>query len=34
MLATRTTYLSDDWDDYQQFRINREQTCIHPTANI
>lgn len=34
MIATRTTCLSDDWDDYQQFRINREQTCIHPTANI
>ena len=34
MLATRTTYLSDDWNDYQQFRINREQTRIHPTANI
>ena len=34
MLATRTTYLSDDWNDYQQFRISREQTTIHPTTNI
>jgi hypothetical protein len=32
MLATRTTYLSDDWNDYQQFRIKREQTRLHPTA--
>ena len=31
MLATRTTYLSDDWNDYQQFRINREQTRLHQT---
>lgn len=30
MLATRTTYLSDDWNDYQQFRIKREQTRLHP----
>ena len=34
MLATRTTYLSDDWNDYQQFRIKREQTRLHPTAKI
>jgi len=32
MLATRTTYLSDDWNDYQQFRIKREQTRLHPAA--
>jgi hypothetical protein len=32
MLATRTTYLSDDWTDYQNFRIKREQTRRHPTA--
>ena len=32
MLATRTTYLSDDWNDYQQFRIIREQTRLHPTT--
>ena len=32
MLATRTTYLSDDWNEYQQFRIKREQTRLHPTA--
>jgi hypothetical protein len=32
MLATRTTYLSDDWSDYQNFRIKREQTRRHPTA--
>jgi len=31
MLATRTTYLSDDWHDYHQFRIKREQTRLHPT---
>ena len=30
MLATRTTYLSDDWHDYHQFRIKREQTRLHP----
>jgi hypothetical protein len=32
MLATRTTCLSDDWNDYQQFRIKREQTRLHQTA--
>ncbi|MGZ0170421.1 MAG: ISKra4 family transposase, partial [Planctomycetales bacterium] len=32
MPATRTTYLSDDWHDYQKFRIKREQTRLHPTA--
>ena len=32
MLATRTTYLSDDWNDYQQFRIKREQNRLHQTA--
>ena len=32
MLATRTTCLSDNWNDYQQFRIKREQTRLHPTA--
>ena len=32
MLATRTTYLSDDWNDYQQFRIKREQNRLHRTA--
>jgi len=32
MLATRTTYLSDDWNGYQQFRIKREQTRLHPTT--
>lgn len=32
MLATRTTYLSDNWHNYHQFRIRREQTRIHPTV--
>jgi hypothetical protein len=32
MLATRTTYLSDDWSTYQQFRIKREQAKLHPTT--
>jgi hypothetical protein len=32
MLATRTNYLSDDWNDYQNFRIKREQTKLHPTT--
>lgn len=34
MLATRTTYLSDDWNEYQKFRSKREQTRLHPTAKI
>ena len=32
MLANRTTSLSDDWNDYQTFRINREQKRLYPTA--
>lgn len=32
MLATRTTYLSDDWNEYQQFRIKREQNRLQPTT--
>ena len=31
MLANRTTSLSDDWNDYQTFRINREQKRLYPT---
>ena len=32
MLATRTTYLSDDWQTYQAFRIQREQSQLYPTS--
>jgi hypothetical protein len=32
MLANRTTSLSDDWNDYQTFRITREQKRLYPTA--
>ena len=28
MLQTRTTYLSDDWQDYQDYRIEREQSIL------
>jgi hypothetical protein len=33
MLATRTTYLSDDWTEYHSARIAREQSRLHPTAH-
>jgi hypothetical protein len=32
MLANRTTSLSDDWNDYQTFRITREQNRLYPTT--
>jgi hypothetical protein len=32
MLANRTTSLSDDWNDYQTFRITREQNRLYPIA--
>ena len=32
MLANRTTSLSDDWNDYQTFRITREQKRLYPTT--
>jgi hypothetical protein len=32
MLANRTTSLSDDWNDYQTFRITREQKRLYTTA--
>ena len=28
----RTTSLSDDWNDYQTFRITREQNRLYLTA--
>ena len=31
MLANRTTSLSDDWNDYQTFRITREQNRLYST---
>ena len=33
MLATRTTYLSDDWTEYHSARIAREQSLLHPKAH-
>jgi hypothetical protein len=32
MLANRTTSLSDDWNDYQTFRITREQNRLYSTT--
>ena len=32
MLANRTTSLSDDWHDYQTFRITREQNRLYSTT--
>ncbi|MDA0282351.1 MAG: ISKra4 family transposase [Planctomycetota bacterium] len=32
MLANRTTSLSDDWNDYETFRITREQKRLYPAA--
>ena len=32
MLANRTISLSDDWNDYQTFRITREQNRLYPTT--
>lgn len=33
MLATRTTYLSEDWSTYQAWRIQQEQTELYTTAH-
>ena len=32
MRANRTISLSDDWNDYQTFRITREQNRLYPTT--
>jgi hypothetical protein len=32
MLANRTVSLSDDWNDYETYRITREQQRLYPAA--